>query len=85
LAESVEEAATLMNENIFISYQPKGIYIIERSGMHFRKIGGLQIYTPRASEEVNVRMILEEKLRRKTKPGNYTRKGGQQNYTGPVH
>jgi hypothetical protein len=63
-----------MDRKIFISYQPEGVYIIEHSGMHFREVGGLKIYTPRASEEVSFRMLLEAKLRRTIKPGDYTGK-----------
>jgi hypothetical protein len=63
-----------MDRKIFISYQPEGVYIIEHSGMHFREVGGLKIYTPRASEEVGFRMLLEAKLRRTIKAGDYTGK-----------
>jgi|SRR5215468_6127941 len=42
--------------------------------MHFREVGGLKIYTPRASEEVSFRMLLEAKLRRTIKARHYTGK-----------
>lgn len=60
-----------MGDNSYISYQPEGIHIIERQGMHLRKLGGLHVYTPRTSEEVRFRMILETNLRRNVKPGAY--------------
>ena len=61
-----------MNPKISISYQPDGVYIIEPKGMHLREIGGLKLYTPQVSEEVNLRMLLERQLRRSVKPGEYT-------------
>lgn len=61
-----------MNTKVFISYQPEGVYIIEPGQMHFRKIGGLKLYTPHVSEEVSLRMLLERRLRRAVKPGDYT-------------
>lgn len=64
-----------MDWNSFISYHPGGIHVVEKKGMHFRQLGDLQVYIPRASEEVGFRSIVETNLRQKVNPGTYT---GQQ-------
>jgi len=61
-----------MGTNSFISYQSDGVYIAERQGIHLHQLGGLHLYTPRTSEEVRFRMILESVLRRVAEPGIYT-------------
>lgn len=63
-----------MDWNSFISYHPNGIRVVEKKGMHFRQLGGLQLYTPRASEEVRFRVLLETNLRRTVKPATYVGK-----------
>jgi len=40
--------------------------------MHLRQLSGLHLYTPRTSEEVRFRMMLESVLRRLAEPGTYT-------------
>ncbi len=56
----------------FIQYRPEGVYIIEREGMNRRYMGGLNLYTPRPSEEVRFRMTMEARLRQIATPGTYT-------------
>jgi hypothetical protein len=56
----------------FINYRPEGVYIVEQEGMNHRCIGGLDLYTPRTSEEVRFRMMMEAKLRQIATPGAYT-------------
>ncbi len=63
-----------MDWNSFISYHPNGIRVIEKKGMHFRQLGDVRVYSPRASAEVHFRIMLETKLRRAVKPGDYTGK-----------
>lgn len=64
-----------MDWNSFISYHPGGIHVVEKKGMHFRQLGDLKVYIPRASEEVGFRSIVETNLRQKVNPGTYA---GQQ-------
>jgi len=61
-----------MRINSIINYRPEGVYIVEQEGIHQRSIGGLDLYTPRTSEEVRFRMMMEARLRQIATPGTYT-------------
>lgn len=67
-----------MAGNSFLRYEPEGIYVLERSGMNLRLVGDLHLYTPRASEELRFRALLESELRRTKGPGCYRGKEANQ-------